>query len=241
MPALHVNVDHVATVRQARRTSAPDPVQAAVLAELAGADGITVHLREDRRHINDRDVRVLRETVQTRLNLEMAPTPAMCAIAAELKPDVAMLVPEKREEITTEGGLDVFAHKDSVRDAVQTLHDAGLPVSLFLDPEERQIETAAELEVETVELHTGRYADATTEADREAELNTLRAAAEQVRAAGLRLNAGHGLNYQNVRPIAALPGVRELHIGHGIVGRAVLVGFERAVREMKALTAGPFV
>jgi len=241
MPALHVNVDHVATVRQARRTTAPDPVHAAVLAELGGADGITVHLREDRRHIGDRDVRILRETVQTRLNLEMAPTAEMCRIAAELKPDVAMLVPEKREEITTEGGLDVFAHETRVRDAVNKLHDAGLPVSLFLDPEEKQIDVAAELKVQTVELHTGRYADATTEADREAELNTLLTAAERVRAAGLQLNAGHGLNYQNVRPVAAIPGVRELHIGHGIVGRAVLVGFETAVREMKRLVTGPFV
>ena len=239
MPALHVNVDHVATVRQARRTASPDPVAAAVLAELAGADGITVHLREDRRHIQDRDVRLLRETVRTRLNLEMAPTAEMCRLAAELKPDVAMLVPEKRREITTEGGLDVLAHRDSVREAVEKLHAAGLPVSLFLDPEPKQIDAAAELGVETVELHTGRYADAATEADREAELNVLRTAGERVRAAGLRLNAGHGLDYQNVRAVAAIPGVRELHIGHGIVSRAVLAGFERAVAEMKRLAAGP--
>ena len=240
MPALHVNVDHVATVRQARRGGDPDPVAAAVLAELGGADGITVHLREDRRHIQDRDVRLLRETARTRLNLEMAPTAAMCALAADLKPDVAMLVPEKREELTTEGGLDVCTHKGRVREAVKALRGAGLPVSLFLDPEDRQIDAAAELEVQTVELHTGRYADAATDAGRETELAALRAAGERVRAAGLRLNAGHGLNYFNVRPVAALPGVRELHIGHGIVSRAVLVGFERAVREMKALIAGPF-
>ena len=240
MPALHVNVDHVATVRQARRGGDPDPVAAAVLAELGGADGITVHLREDRRHIQDRDVRLLRQTVRTRLNLEMAPTPAMCALAADLKPDVAMLVPEKRAELTTEGGLDVHSHKQTVREAVDRLHAAGLPVSLFLDPEAKQIETAAELGVDTVELHTGAYAGATTDAGRDRELHALRAAADRVRAAGLRLNAGHGLNYHNVRPVAALPGVRELHIGHGIVSRAVLVGFERAVRQMKTLVAGPF-
>ena len=240
MPALHVNVDHVATVRQARRGPEPDPVHAAVLAELGGAAGITVHLREDRRHISDRDVRVLRETVKTRLNLEMAATEQMCALAAELKPDVAMLVPEQREELTTEGGLDAAGRFDFVRDAVSRLHDAGLPVSLFLDPEPAQIDAAQRLEVETVELHTGRYADAAGESDREEELTALRSAGERVRAAGLKLNAGHGLNYRNVRPVAAIPGVRELHIGHGIVSRAVLVGFERAVREMKALMTGPF-
>ncbi|QDT14804.1 pyridoxine 5'-phosphate synthase [Alienimonas californiensis] len=238
MTALHVNVDHVATVRQARRTTEPDPVQAAVLAELAGADGITVHLREDRRHIQDRDVRVLRETVQTRLNLEMAPTAAMCALAIEVKPDVAMLVPENRQEITTEGGLNVYELKDSVREAVQKLHDAGIPVSLFLDPEEKQIDTAAELGAEVVELHTGRYAEATAERQRRLELDILMTEASRVLDEGMQLNAGHGLNYRNVRPIAAIPGVRELHIGHGIVSRAVLVGFEQAVREMKALMTG---
>ena len=241
MPALHVNVDHVATVRQARLGTEPDPVHAAVLAELGGAAGITVHLREDRRHVQDRDVRVLREVVKTRLNLEMAPTAAMCDFAAELRPDVAMLVPEKREELTTEGGLDAVANMAQVRDAVAKLKDAGLPVSLFLDPDPAQIDAAAELEVQTVELHTGSYADATSEEDRDRELNLLRAAGDRVRAAGLRLNAGHGLNYRNVRPVAALPGVRELHIGHGVVSRAVLVGFERAVREMADLLRGPFV
>ena len=240
MPALHVNVDHVATVRQARRGADPDPVHAAVLAELGGAAGITVHLREDRRHIQDRDVRILRETVKTRLNLEMAPTAAMCDFAAALKPDVAMLVPEKREELTTEGGLDAVANQPQVREAVAMLSDAGLPVSLFLDPDPAQIDAAAELEVQTVELHTGSYAEATDEAAREEELNLLRTAGERVRAAGLQLNAGHGLNYPNVRPVAAIPGVRELHIGHGIVSRAVLVGFERAVREMAGLVGGPF-
>ena len=241
MPALHVNVDHVATVRQARLGAEPDPVHAAVLAELGGAAGITVHLREDRRHIQDRDVRVLHETVKTRLNLEMAPTAAMCDFAADLKPDVAMLVPEEREELTTEGGLDAVTNKSQVRDAVAKLKDAGLPVSLFLDPDPAQIDAAAELEVQTVELHTGAYADAANDKDRERELNLLRAAGDRVRAAGLQLNAGHGLNYRNVRPIAAIPGVRELHIGHGIVSRAVLVGFERAVREMADLVRGPFV
>ena len=241
MPALHVNVDHVATVRQARRGTDPDPVHAAVLAELGGAAGITVHLREDRRHVQDRDVRVLREVVKTRLNLEMAPTAAMCAVAAEVKPDVAMLVPEKREELTTEGGLNVAANKSQVRDAVTKLQDAGLPVSLFLDPDPAQIDLAAELGAQTVELHTGAYAEAATEQNREEELNLLRAAGERVRAAGLRLNAGHGLNYQNVSPVAAIPGVRELHIGHSVVSRAVLTGFEAAVREMARLCAGPFV
>ena len=238
MPALHVNVDHVATVRQARRGREPDPVHAAVLAELAGADGITVHLREDRRHISERDVRTLRETVSTRLNLEMAPAAAMCDLAIALKPDVVMLVPENRQELTTEGGLDLHALKDPVREIVARLHDAGLPVSLFLDPEMKQIDTALELEVETVELHTGRYADAATAADRRLELDVLTTAGARVRDEGMRLNAGHGLNYRNVRPVAAIPGVRELHIGHGIVSRAVLVGFERAVREMKELTRG---
>ncbi|MFH5805111.1 pyridoxine 5'-phosphate synthase [Alienimonas sp. DA493] len=238
MTALHVNVDHVATVRQARRTTEPDPVQAAVLAELAGADGITVHLREDRRHIQDRDVRLLRQTVHTRLNLEMAPTAAMCALAIELKPDVAMLVPENRQEITTEGGLDVYEQKESVREAIDKLHDAGIPVSLFLDPVEKQIDTAAELGADVVELHTGRYAEAKEEAQRRLELDILMTEAARVLDEGLQLNAGHGLNYQNVAPIAAIPGVRELHIGHGIVSRAVLVGFERAVREMKALMTG---
>ena len=241
MPALHVNVDHVATVRQARQTDEPDPVHAAVLAELGGADSITVHLREDRRHIQDRDVRVLREVVKTRLNLEMAPTAAMCAFAADVRPDVAMLVPEKREELTTEGGLNVVANKAQVRDAVAKLKDAGLPVSLFLDPDPAQIDAAAELEVQTVELHTGAYAEAANEQAREAELNLLRVAGDRVRAAGLRLNAGHGLNYRNVRPVAALPGVRELHIGHGVVSRAVLIGFERAVREMARLVEGALV
>ena len=241
MPALHVNVDHVATVRQARLGTEPDPVHATVLAELGGAAGITVHLREDRRHVQDRDVRVLRQTVKTRLNLEMAPTAAMCDFAANLQPDVAMLVPEKREELTTEGGLDAVANKTQVRDAVAKLKDAGLPVSLFLDPDPAQIDAAAELEVQTVELHTGSYADAANEKDRDRELNLLRAAGDRVRAAGLQLNAGHGLNYRNVRPVAALPGVRELHIGHGVVSRAVLVGFERAVREMADLLRGPFV
>ena len=242
MPALHVNVDHVATVRQARRGASPDPVHAAVLAELGGAAGITVHLREDRRHIGERDVRVLREVVTTRLNLEMAATPEMCAVAESIHPDVAMLVPEKREELTTEGGLDVAGNAGRVRETVARLAAAGLPVSLFLDPDPRQIDAAAELAgegVTVVELHTGAYAEAASEDGRARELDLLRAAGERVRAAGLRLNAGHGLNYINVGPVAALPGVRELHIGHGIVSRAVLVGFEAAVREMAGSVGRP--
>ena len=239
MPRLCVNIDHVATVRNARRGVEPDPVHAAVLAELGGADGITVHLREDRRHITDRDLPLLREVVKTRLNLEMAPTPEMCRIAADLRPAIAMLVPEKREEITTEGGLDVAGNYDRVSEAVARLHDAGLPVSLFIDPERRQIEAAGKLAVSTVELHTGAYAEAPTDADRDRELAALLDAGAFAVEGGLRLNAGHGLNLRNVGPVAAIPGVHELHIGHSIVGRAVLVGMERAVREMKAAAAGP--
>ena len=239
MPRLCVNIDHVATVRQARRGAEPDPVHAAVLAELGGADGITVHLREDRRHITDRDLPLLGEVVKTRLNLEMAPTPEMCRIAAGLQPAIAMLVPEKREEITTEGGLDVAGNFDRVSEAVARLHDAGLPVSLFIDPERRQIEAAQKLAVSTVELHTGAYAGAATDGDRDRELAALRDAGAFALGCGLRLNAGHGLNLRNVRPVAAVPGVHELHIGHSIVGRAVLVGMERAVREMKQAVAGP--
>ena len=235
MPLLGVNIDHVATVRQARRTYEPDPVWAAALAEMAGADGITLHLREDRRHISDRDLRILRETVTVKLNLEMACEPQILAIACEVKPTQATLVPEKREEITTEGGLDVRGQRDRVARAVDQLRQAGVSVSLFLDPDPRQIEEAARLAVDAVELHTGQYALATAAPAQQKELENLKAIGALVRQAGLTLHAGHGLTYRNVRPIAAIEGMHELNIGHSIVARALMVGFEEAVREMKRL------
>ncbi len=239
MPALGVNIDHVATVRQARRTIEPDPVWAAVLAELGGADGITLHLREDRRHIQDRDLRVLRQTVQVKLNLEMAAEEEILRIALDVRPDQATLVPERRQEITTEGGLDVVAHRQKVGECVQRLQEAGIEVSLFIDPDERQIEVAKELGADAVELHTGRYAEARTRQEQDREYETLVRAGRAALDAGLLLHMGHGLTYRNVRRVAAIPGVSELNIGHSIVARAILVGFERAVREMKQLVANP--
>lgn len=236
MPRLGVNIDHVATVRQARQTNEPDPVWAATLAELGGADGITLHLREDRRHIQDRDLRILRETVTVELNLELATNEEVVAIACEVRPDQATLVPERREEVTTEGGLDVTAATGQVADVARRLQDAGVQVSLFLDPDPRQIETAAQLGVQAVELHTGAYANATGRVQQE-QLQVLAKASQQVRDAGLQLHAGHGLTYRNVRPIAAIDGMRELNIGHSIVARAIFVGFEQAVREMKRLVS----
>jgi pyridoxine 5-phosphate synthase len=233
MIRLGVNIDHVATVRQARRAAEPDPVAAAVLAVLGGADGITVHLREDRRHIQDRDVRQLRTVVTNRLNLELAAVDAVAEIACEVKPDEATLVPERREELTTEGGLDVIAHEKAVARAVGRLRGAGIEVSLFLDPDARQIEIAHQLGVQAVEIQTARYSEAKTEAARERELTALRAAAEFARDRGLHVHLGHGLNYCNVQAVCALPGIEELNIGHSIVSRAVLVGMERAVRDMK--------
>lgn len=235
MATLGVNIDHVATVRQARRTIEPDPVWAAALAELGGADAITVHLREDRRHIQDRDLEVLKSTVQVKLNLEAAIAPAMIDIACRVRPDQVTLVPEKREEVTTEGGLDVVVHRDATAAAVARLREAGIVVSLFLDPCPRQIDMAVDLGVTAVELHTGSYANATTDAGRQAELVELARAGTMIRQAGLVLNAGHGLTYRNVVPVARLEGMGELNIGHSIVARAVLVGFREAVREMKAL------
>jgi len=235
MPELGVNIDHVATVRQARRTNEPDPVWAAALAELGGADGITLHLREDRRHILDRDLKTLRETVTVKLNLEMACDQQVLEIACRVKPDQATLVPERREEITTEGGLDVCARLDRVAEVVQRLQEAGISASLFLDPEERQIEAAAELGVDAVELHTGQYALAKPGTEREKQLDTLKTAGVLVCKAGMALHAGHGLTYRNVRPVAAIEGMHELNIGHSIVARAIMVGFEQAVREMKRL------
>lgn len=238
MALLGVNIDHVATVRQARRTYEPDPVWAAVLAELGGADGITVHLREDRRHIQDRDVEILRQIVTVKLNLEMACSREIVAIACRVRPDQATLVPERREEVTTEGGLDVLSQQARIADVVAQLHDHGISVSLFLDPEVRQIETAAQVKADAVELHTGRYALAKRGAAQDAELQALVLAGAKVRELGLTLHAGHGLNYHNVRPVAAIPDMHELNIGHSIIARAVMVGLQQAVREMKQLV-GP--
>jgi pyridoxine 5-phosphate synthase len=233
MIRLGVNIDHVATVRQARRAAEPDLVAAAVLALLGGADGITVHLREDRRHIQDRDVRLLRQVVTSRLNLEMAAVDAIVDIACDVKPDEATLVPERRQELTTEGGLDVVAHQQVVGEAVSRLRAAGIEVSLFIDPDPRQIETAKLLGARAVEVQTARYSEARTEADRHRELRALEEAAGYARSHGLHLHLGHGLDYHNVQAVARIPGVEELNIGHSIVARAVLVGMERAVREMK--------
>ncbi len=233
MIRLGVNIDHVATVRQARRAAEPDPVAAAVLATLGGADGITVHLREDRRHIQDRDVYRLRETVITRLNLEMAAYDEIIAIALKVKPDEATLVPGKRQELTTEGGLDVVANVASVSAAVKQLKDAGIHVSLFIDPEPSQVEAAHKLKADAIEFQTASYSEAKGEAAVARELEKLRSASQQAVAFGLHVHMGHGLNYWNVRPIVRIAGVEELNIGHSIVSRAVLVGMERAVREMK--------
>ncbi len=237
MAKLGVNVDHVATVRQARRTNEPDPVWAAALAQLGGADGITIHLREDRRHIQDRDLRLLRETVTVKLNLEMACSEEIIQIACQTRPDQATLVPERREEITTEGGLDVLSQQQRVAEVVRRLHDAGIVVSLFLDPDLRQIEAAKAVGADAVELHTGQYALAPPGPPRQRELQVLEEAARQVRRLGLVLHAGHGLTYTNVQPIARIEGMEELNIGHSIVARAIMVGFLQAVREMKALIA----
>ncbi len=237
MADLGVNIDHVATVRQARRTYEPDPVWAAALAELGGADGITLHLREDRRHIQDRDLRILRETVTVKLNLEMACNDDVLAIACQIQPDQATLVPERREEITTEGGLDVASQKARVAEVMARLRDAGVSISLFLDPDPRQIDAAAELKADAVELHTGRYAMARPGPQRHHELEMLRQMGARIREAGMALHAGHGLTYPNVRPVATIEGMHELNIGHSIVARAILVGFEQAVREMKRLVS----
>ncbi|MEO8848428.1 MAG: pyridoxine 5'-phosphate synthase [Casimicrobiaceae bacterium] len=242
MIELGVNIDHVATLREARKTYEPDPVWAAVEAHLGGADGITVHLREDRRHIRDDDVRRLRDLVQIKLNLEMAATPAMVDIACALKPEMAMLVPEGRQEVTTEGGLDVAGREQELGLVVQRLRDAGIVVSVFIDAEARQVQASSRIGVAVCELHTGPYAHAFHALGRDttapaviAELARLRDAGALIDAAGMRFNAGHALNYVNVQPVAALPHVRELHIGHAIVSRAVFIGLREAVREMKTL------
>src|SRR5262245_31186886 len=238
MARLGVNIDHVATVRQARRVAEPDPIQAAVLAELGGADGITVPLRADRRHIQDRDVEILRQVVKTRLNVELAATQEMTRVALTVKPDQVTLVPERREEITTEGGLDVVLNSASLRSVVRMLKEGGVLVSLFVDPDLEQVKESHRLGAQAVEINTAAYADARDERGREAALQKVVDAARLGRKLGLAVHAGHGLTYRNVRPLAALPEVSELNIGHNIVARAVLVGMERAVREMVAAMAG---
>ena len=236
---LGVNVDHVATIRQARETRYPDPVTAAAIAEMAGADQITVHLREDRRHIQDRDLRILKETLQTRMNLEMAATEEMLSIALELQPESVTLVPERREERTTEGGLDVVGNFQSLQAYCDALMAADIATSLFIDPEPRQIEASARLGVDIVEIHTGDYAEAEDDSLREKELERLELAANQAAGASLIVAAGHGLDYVNVRDVAAIAEVEELNIGHSIVARAIFVGFDQAVREMLALMNDP--
>jgi pyridoxine 5-phosphate synthase len=235
MPRLGVNIDHVATVRQARGVTYPDPVTAAGMVELAGADGIVCHLREDRRHIQDRDLRILRETIQTRLNLEMAPTEEMIRIALGTKPDIATFVPEKREELTTEGGLDVIKFRPSLKKAIQRLHKGEIRVSLFVDAKKDQIQASEDVGADAVEIHTGRYCDAKTPAEEDEELKIILDAVAEASRLDLRIAAGHGLNYVNVRRIAEIKEIEELNIGHSIVARAVLVGLDRAVREMVAL------
>jgi len=238
MIELGVNIDHIATVRQARRTVEPDPVWAATLAELGGADGITVHLREDRRHINDRDVALLKQTVRCKLNLEMSCVTEIVDIACRTVPDQATLVPEKREEITTEGGLNVVAELQRVTEIVARLKNCGVFVSLFLDPDPRQLEAGFRTGCDAVELHTGAYADAKTATVQNAELHRLIEAGKLIVSAGCRLHAGHGLNYHNAHPIAAIPRMRELNIGHSIVARALMVGLKDAVAEMKRILEG---
>jgi pyridoxine 5-phosphate synthase len=235
MAILCVNIDHVATVRQARRTVEPDPIAAAAICEAAGAAGITVHVREDRRHMQERDLRLLREMVTTRLNLEMAATDGMLALAREVKPDMATLVPERREELTTEGGLDVAGRQGRIAEVTRALRDSGIDVSLFINAEPLQLEAAGATEADAVELNTGAYANTRAPADRRREYQILVAGAEMARGMGLGLNAGHGLTYRNVLPVAAIDGMDELNIGHSIISYAVLYGLGDAVREMGRL------
>ena len=232
MARLGVNIDHVATIRQARGGTEPDPVSAAVIAELAGADGITIHLREDRRHINDRDLKLLRDTVKTRLNLEMAATREMIDIALSVKPDICTLVPEKRQELTTEGGLDVRLNVQNIAEAVERLQEEDLLVSLFIDPDPDQIKAADKVGADYVEIHTGAFAEAKVWKSQEQELIKIENAVKLAAKLGLGVNAGHGLNYTNVKKVAAIRGIEEYNIGHSIISRAVLVGLDRAVREM---------
>jgi len=238
-PRLGVNIDHVATLRQARgNVPYPDPVTAAAICELAGADQITVHLREDRRHIQDRDVKLLKETVQTRLNLEMANVQEMVKIAMYLKPDSVCMVPERREEITTEGGLDVNLHLAAIKKTTAMLKETGVIVSLFIDPDVEQVRAAHKADADAIEIHTGRYCEAKTEKDRERERGAILNAAKAAAKLGLRVHAGHGLHYHNLTPLLAITEIEEYNIGHAVIARAVMVGIERAVREMKALILG---
>lgn len=239
MAKLGLNIDHVATVRQARGGVEPDPVAAAALGELAGAEGITVHLREDRRHIQDRDLELLRQTVKSRLNLEMATTAEMIQIALKTRPEQVTLVPEKRQELTTEGGLDVVSHAAAIAEAVKRLNDGGITVSLFVDPDQRQIEASEASGAGYIEIHTGRYAEAKGRSDRERELTAIDTAVKLACGMNMGVNAGHGLNYFNIGALAALGGIEEYNIGHSIISRAVLVGLERAVKEMVALIKSP--
>lgn len=235
MPRLNVNIDHVATLRQARRGVEPDPILAAYLVEIAGADGVVAHLREDRRHIQDRDLRILREVVKIKLNLEMAPIPQMVKIALDIRPDIVTLVPERREEITTEGGLDVLGNSKKILNIVEDLKENGLFVSLFMDPDSRQLKAAKTTGADMVEIHTGRYAEAKCDWKRDAKLNEIEGAVVNTLELGLRVAAGHGLNYVNVKRVAKIGGIDELNIGHSIISRAVMVGIESAVREMIGL------
>jgi len=235
VPRLGVNIDHVATLRQARGGNDPDPLAAAVLVELAGADGIVVHLREDRRHIQDKDLQLLRELIRTKLDLEMAADEAMAKIAMMVKPDMVTLVPEHRQELTTEGGLDVSGHKDRIQQVVTMLHDGGIPVSLFIEPDLAQVKAAHKISADFVELHTGRYANAKRSKEADAELEGIIQSAKLAYKLGIGVNAGHGLNYRNVKRLTAIPEIVEYNIGHSIIARAVLVGLDQAVREMKAL------
>ena len=237
MAVLCVNVDHVATLREARKIAEPDPITAALIAELAGAEGITIHLREDRRHIQERDLRLMRETVKTKLNLEMAATDEMVAFAQKYRPDMVTLVPEKREEVTTEGGLEVAGRVDAIRRVVDALQGDHIPVSLFINPAPDQVEAARKTGASFIELHTGRYVEAKGDEARQRELEALVVQTRKARSMGLRVNAGHGLNYKNVVAVAAIEGVEELNIGHSIISYSVFVGIERAVREMVDLIA----
>jgi pyridoxine 5-phosphate synthase len=232
MPRLGVNIDHIATIRQARGVSYPDPITAAGLVELAGANGIVCHLREDRRHIQDRDLRILREVVQSRLNLEMAATEEMTRIALAIKPNIVTLVPEKREELTTEGGLDVIKFLPSLKKTIQRLHKGGIPVSLFVDPQKDQIKASEDVGARVIEIHTGHYCEAKTPSREDEELKKILDAVAEAAHRNLQIAAGHGLNYVNVRRVAEIKEIEELNIGHSIIARAVLVGLDRAVREM---------
>tara|TARA_B100001971_G_scaffold99479_1_gene91822 strand:- start:359 stop:1081 length:723 start_codon:yes stop_codon:yes gene_type:complete len=232
MAELSVNVDHVATIREARKTNVPDPVAAAVLVELAGADGITIHLREDRRHIQDRDLKLMRQMVKTRLNLEMAATKEMVLIALDTKPDKVSLVPEKREEITTEGGLDVIKHKNQLKDVIRKFHDQKIPVSLFIDPELAQVECSKTIGGDAIEINTGKYSELKTDSEIAKEFKKIQDAVDAAVKLGLNVNAGHGLTYKNVAKIASIQAIEEFNIGHNIVARAVMVGLDKAVKEM---------